>query len=530
MWRPLIALLLLCAPALAAKRVAVLELRHPAAVAGDAVGYLTDRIRQVAQGRAGDRLMLLTRQNLAAMLPPGKTLEDCEGECEVETGRNIGVDYIISGRIVAFGKGLRAILVIHDTASGRQLQSANAGGGDLQSIEAGLVAATQRLIDAVPEVGGAPAPARPVSTAAARLIVDAPTQTRVFIDGKQIAIAPATITLAPGARRVELKHPCGGAWRGTLPLFPGRDMPLNVDFEGECARVDLHSAPMGAQVILDGEPVGETPVRVWLKRRTRYPLELRRPGLLPVKTSMYFNKSASKPMTYTLLPPTKAVRIVGRRPDGSECRGPLRIDGRKMGQMPWQGTLDKGRYTLETECGPRRGRQTLTWPQTTDTVSVRTRDNQGELRFDLYGTSTWQLAIGGWFMERKAGSLRVGLEFHGGRYRLNHVDSGYEKAVNHFGGGLRFAIPMSDWLDWELGGAVDVGWSGCADDASERTDCRGKERTDAFDVFPTLSARTGLRYDMGVMTVSGGLLMHRPFMYRIPEYSVIPYVGTSLLF
>lgn len=534
MWRSLVqvgvVLAMLGAPAWAAKRVAVLELRHPQAVPADAAGYLTDRIRQVAQGRAGERLLLLTRQNLAAMLPPGTAIEDCEGECEVETGRNLGVDYVISGRIVSFGAGLRAILTLHDTASGRQLESANAGGGDLLSVEAGLVAATQRLVDATPEMGGGAPAALAVAPGAGRLVVTAPIQSRILVDGEQVGVAPATLSLAAGARHVVIEHPCGGRWSGTLPLFPGRDLPLTVDFETECARVDLHSTPMGAQVILDGAPLGETPLRVYLKRSERTPIELRKPGLLPLKTSLWFSQSASRPMTFTLLPPAKAVQIVGRRPDGSDCPGQLRIDGRAVGATPWQGTLGQGRYTLETRCGPRVGRETISWPQATETIHLRTRDNQGELRFDLYGLSTWQLALGGWFMERKTGALRVGLEFHGGRYRLNHADSGYEKAVNHFGGGLRFAIPMSDWLDWELGGAVDVGWSGCAEDARASSDCKGKERIEAFDIFPTLSARTGVRYDMGWWTASAGLLVHRPFMYRIPEYSVIPYLGTSLLF
>ena len=57
------------------------------------VRYLTERVRGVAQGRASDALMLMTRANLLALLPPGVDLADCEGECEVETGRSIGADY-----------------------------------------------------------------------------------------------------------------------------------------------------------------------------------------------------------------------------------------------------------------------------------------------------------------------------------------------------------------------------------------------------------------------------------------------------
>lgn len=516
----------------APKRVAVLELRHSKALARDAVSYLADRVRQIAQARAGEVLLLLTRQNLAAMLPPGTRLEDCEGECEVETGRNIGADYVIAGRVLPFERGLRAILTLHDTASGRQVASGHARGADLRAIEASLVAATQRLIDAVPEVKAARAPGlqSPAVGGVAMLRVNAPRGTRVKIDGADGGVAPAVLSVRPGGRRVELTHPCGGRWQGTLALNAGQETPLNVDFDGQCIGVDLQTVPSGAQLTIDGADMGETPTRVYLKRRHTHRIGLRKAGLIPKDTTLYLTKPRTAPWTWHLLPPTKSARIVASRPDGSECRGPISIDGRKMGQTPWTGTLAQGRYRVKTACGPRQGERVVHWPQVQAQVDVRTEDNQGELRFDIFGPSHWQAGIGGWFMQRKQGSLRVGMEGHAGRYRLNHADSGYDKAVNHFGGALRFAVPMSDWLDWTWAGAVDIGWAGCASDAAESSDCKGKARVDTFDIFPTLSARTGLRYDVGVAAFTGGVVVHRPFMYRIPEYSVVPYLGTSLTF
>lgn len=516
----------------APKRVAVLELRHPKALAAEAVSYLADRVRQIAQARAGETLLLLTRQNLSAMLPPGTRLEDCEGECEVEAGRNIGVDYVIAGRVLPFESGLRAILTLHDTASGRQVASGHARGNDLRAIEAGLVAATQRLVDAVPEVRALQGPleAQAAVGGAARLQVKAPRGTRIQIDGVQSGMAPTTLSVRPGGRRIELTHACGGRWQGTLALIAGQAIPLDVDFEGQCVGVDMQTVPSGARLTIDGADMGETPTRVYLKSRHTHRIGLRKAGLLPTDTTLYLVKARSSPWVWHLLPPKKTARIIASRPDGSECQGALSIDGRKMGQTPWSGVLAQGRYTVKTVCGPRTGERIVNWPQVQDQVDVRTEDNNGELRFDIFGPSHWQVGIGGWFMARKQGSLRVGLEGHTGRYRLNHADPGYDKAVNHVGGALRFAVPMSDWLDWTLAGAVDIGWTGCADDAPESSDCKGKERQNTFDIFPMLSGRTGLRYDIGMASFTGGVGVHRPFMFRIPEFSVVPYLGTSLTF
>ena len=287
----------------APKRVAVLELRQSKALATEAVGYLADRIRQIAQARAGDALLLLTRQNLAAMLPPGIRLEDCEGECEVETGRNIGADYVIAGRILPFEAGLRAIITLHDTASGRQVASAHARGDDLRAIEASLVAATQRLVDAVPGVRTRPAIAE---GGVARLRIDAPAGTRVKIDGTDMGLAPRAIDIQPGGRRVELAHACGGTWSGTLALIAGQETPLNVGFDEQCAGVDVQTVPSGARMTVDGVDVGETPTRIYLKPRSTAKISLRKAGLLPLDTSLYLVKTRAEPWTWHLLPPKKA--------------------------------------------------------------------------------------------------------------------------------------------------------------------------------------------------------------------------------
>jgi len=49
----------------------------------------------------------------------GKTLEECQGECEVDTGRRLGADLIVSGEVLRFGSGLRINLKLHDVKSGQ---------------------------------------------------------------------------------------------------------------------------------------------------------------------------------------------------------------------------------------------------------------------------------------------------------------------------------------------------------------------------------------------------------------------------
>jgi len=53
--------------------------------------FLTDKLREKAKGVLPDDkgFVIMTRENINAMLPAGTSLEECEGSCLVETGKNI---------------------------------------------------------------------------------------------------------------------------------------------------------------------------------------------------------------------------------------------------------------------------------------------------------------------------------------------------------------------------------------------------------------------------------------------------------
>ncbi len=160
---PLLALILLLLPtalAAAPPRVAVLELRTRADLKPAEADYLTDLVRGVA-GARGD-LFVLTRENIVELLPPGAELAACAGDCEVETGRRLGVDFVISGEIVDFAGALRILLRLHATRSGALLASERAGAPEVAALEAPLEAAAGAL---TARIGG---PAGAVQRAAIR--------------------------------------------------------------------------------------------------------------------------------------------------------------------------------------------------------------------------------------------------------------------------------------------------------------------------------------------------------------------------
>lgn len=139
----LVALLLLPVTSLA-KYVAVLETISDAK---DSSGtslltlqerlYLTDVLRGQAVKilPAEQNFTIMTRENISVMLPPGTTIEDCEGSCLAETGKNISADYVAQARVTFFGGSLAISAEIYETAGNKLLASFNGRGAGVNELE-----------------------------------------------------------------------------------------------------------------------------------------------------------------------------------------------------------------------------------------------------------------------------------------------------------------------------------------------------------------------------------------------------------
>ena len=75
--------------------------------------FVTDKLRSVARNtRPYEGFSIMTRENIMQMLPPGKSIEECEGSCLVETGKNIAADYVAQARVAKVGSKLSVAVEI----------------------------------------------------------------------------------------------------------------------------------------------------------------------------------------------------------------------------------------------------------------------------------------------------------------------------------------------------------------------------------------------------------------------------------
>jgi TolB-like protein len=108
--------------------------------------YFTNAVRAGVK-RQAPSMRVMTRENVLVLLESeGKRIEDCEGECEVDTGRRLGADYVVSGELLRIGTSFKLDLRLHETREGQLLRGAAASGRTADELDANAAAAIGELL------------------------------------------------------------------------------------------------------------------------------------------------------------------------------------------------------------------------------------------------------------------------------------------------------------------------------------------------------------------------------------------------
>jgi hypothetical protein len=101
------------------QRIAVLALQGKK-LSNDVLNLISDEVRAgVLDATKGQNFVVMSRENMSIMLKDmGKDLSCLEGECEVETGRNIGAAYVLSGTVLKMDGSWVCSLKVHAVDTG----------------------------------------------------------------------------------------------------------------------------------------------------------------------------------------------------------------------------------------------------------------------------------------------------------------------------------------------------------------------------------------------------------------------------
>lgn len=123
------------------------------------LSLLSDLSRAEARRTLGSAYTIITQESIQQLLKAhGKTLEQCQGECETETGKLLGAELVVSGRVMkAFGR-LKVNLKLHRTDPPELLDARVITVATLPELETAVTEATSRVLLALSDdATGAPA-------------------------------------------------------------------------------------------------------------------------------------------------------------------------------------------------------------------------------------------------------------------------------------------------------------------------------------------------------------------------------------
>ncbi len=161
-------------------------------------------------------------------------------------------------------------------------------------IPANLRKAAQQCVDRV-----ALALSRPM------LVVESsPANAVVRVDGNEVGRTPWRGAVDPGRRQIDLEKRGYRAASQFVNAQRGQSHTIKVEMKGEAVggTLQVGSSPTGAKVLIDGEPVGETPLEAYTIDAGSYVLELRKRGYHPQVLRVTIPEGERVQRSLTLLP------------------------------------------------------------------------------------------------------------------------------------------------------------------------------------------------------------------------------------
>jgi hypothetical protein len=253
-------------------RLAVLEFRDEAGLPPFERALLADSARGAALKTP---FVVMTRENMIALLPPSTRLEDCVDECEVDVGRALGAHYLVTGVVGRVEGKLQLLLRLYETQGGALRAQARATGAQVSALQVQVARAAEGLFASLSPGGGEPASARTLLWVLVEP-ADAP-GLEVRLDGFALSLERARKVgggyawpARPGAREVEVRARGFSPERRSVEVREGapaearvrlrrsRAAPPCVGDARRCeAEVWVYTQPPGALVYVDGRPTGQ---------------------------------------------------------------------------------------------------------------------------------------------------------------------------------------------------------------------------------------------------------------------------------
>jgi TolB-like protein len=352
-------ILVLSLPALAQKppesvatrdNVAVLQMENRCRLVKDSEAeFLTDLLRKAAAEHLDPaRFAVMTRETMDVLLPPSE-IRCLSGECLAKIGQRLQARFVVGGSLKDVGSRIGITLEAYESATGMLKGSETGTAKDMDEAVTFTGQASQKLLGRLSGgIGGAAAPGPAgtgtvltgVSFDRGEHIVNAVTDSTGFlvittdppgaaisVNGKEAGTAPVQLERPVGryvvvAELGKLYHPArqevaltAAGSRVTLVLAPA------------FGRLQVESEPPGAEVSVDGEPVGITPWRAERKASGPHVVRLVKPCFLVHESTVTVTDGQTALHRVQLVPNAGGLRVESEPPGAA-----VSIDGTATGR------------------------------------------------------------------------------------------------------------------------------------------------------------------------------------------------------
>ena len=263
-----IIVVLLFASASFATHVAVLETTAAKGVVTlEEKQYLTDVLRSEAVKvlPAEQNYTIMTRENISMMLPPGKAVEDCEGSCLVETGKNISADYVAQGHVGRFANNLTITVELYETAGNKLMGSFSGKASNIEELEVEIRKKSQELFSRIVANTFGTLDLQPVLA-----LKNGDEQDLVIkVDGEATQdgrkFARGQWKIAPGIHSVEFTHSCYQPLKFNVNILSNKTTEIKNELDPIMGQLSLKTKykekNREVPVYVNGEMMGLTPLK-----------------------------------------------------------------------------------------------------------------------------------------------------------------------------------------------------------------------------------------------------------------------------
>ncbi|MEC7985613.1 MAG: PEGA domain-containing protein [Myxococcota bacterium] len=349
----LIPLLLMGLPAtaFAEQRIAVLDIEGSLSL--DLKNQLADEARAGAlHALPASDYSILTRENMMSILKDmGKDPSCIQGECEIDLGRSIGADYIISGSVVQIEGVYLFSIKLHETQGGSLLAATRVEGEQALSLIRNTAASTEKMLETVLVVS------EPISPPSESPITDQlrliqfnsnPNGAAVLVNGEMICpTTPCTKAVPPGFHTVEYFKTNYRSWKREFQAKNG--LEIRAALTPHFSSLDLKANIHGLDVYIDGNHVGTTPL-------VEYKIEPG-PRLLQIEGDCFESyeerfvarEGAKVQKDVQIEKDRSYIKVESVDRVGNAIRGKVFVDGEYMGQTPYYGDVSSCAKRVEVE-------------------------------------------------------------------------------------------------------------------------------------------------------------------------------------